>query len=201
MIELKGIKLNPDNPRTITDDEFQTTLKSVKEFGEVMLPLRPILIDNGIVICGNQRFKALKELGYTKVPVEWIKDVTGLSKDDKRQLIIKDNLQYGNWSFENISESYDIDDLVEWGMPKYMLGSRAYISDLLEEDDEDDVVIEAPKNNPEEAKISDTGFAKFEIVIKEEDKRFILDVIYDLKTQKGITSGDAFVEIFKAYKG
>ena len=74
MIELKGIKLNPDNPRTITDDEFQTTLKSVKEFGEVMLPLRPILIDNGIVICGNQRFKALKELGYTKVPVEWIKD-------------------------------------------------------------------------------------------------------------------------------
>ena len=65
MIKLSTIKPNPDNPRLIKDEKFYKLVNSLETFGEKMMPLRPIVVDeDNIILGGNMRFKALKELGY-----------------------------------------------------------------------------------------------------------------------------------------
>ena len=62
-IEVKKLKPNPDNPRTISKDKFKKLVKSIKEFPQ-MLKIRPIVVDeNMIVLGGNMRLQALKKLG------------------------------------------------------------------------------------------------------------------------------------------
>lgn len=40
-----------------------------------MMELRPMVVNSdNIVLGGNMRLKALKELGYKEVPKEWIKE-------------------------------------------------------------------------------------------------------------------------------
>ena len=67
-MKLKDIHINPDNPRIIKDERFKKLCKSIKEFPK-MMAIRPIIIDNeGMILGGNMRFKALLELGYKEVP-------------------------------------------------------------------------------------------------------------------------------------
>ena len=43
-----------------------------------MMEIRPIIIDeNNIIIGGNQRFRAIIELGYDEIPDNWVKVVSG----------------------------------------------------------------------------------------------------------------------------
>ena len=63
-MKLSEIHTNPKNPRLIKDDRFKKLCQSIKEFPK-MMSLRPIIVDSdGMILGGNMRFKALKELGY-----------------------------------------------------------------------------------------------------------------------------------------
>ena len=116
-IKLSSIKPNPDNPRLIKDDKFYKLLESIKTFGEKMMPLRPIVIDeNNIILGGNMRFKALKELGYKEVPSGWIKQAKDLTEEQKKEFIIKDNVGFGNWDFDVLANDWDSDLLEGWGL-------------------------------------------------------------------------------------
>ena len=44
-IKLSTIKPNPNNPRIIKDEKFHKLVKSLETFGEKMMPLRPIIVD------------------------------------------------------------------------------------------------------------------------------------------------------------
>lgn len=117
MIKLSTIKPNPDNPRLIKDEKFYKLVNSLETFGEKMMPLRPIVIDeNNIILGGNMRFKALKEIGYKEVPDDWIKRADDLTDDQKREFIIKDNVGFGEWDFDVLSNEWNTDELVEWGL-------------------------------------------------------------------------------------
>lgn len=116
-IKLSSIKPNPDNPRLIKDDKFFKLLESIKTFGEKMMPLRPIVIDeNNIILGGNMRFKALKELGYKEVPAEWIKAAKDLTEEQKKEFIVKDNVGFGSWDFDVLANDWDSDLLEGWGL-------------------------------------------------------------------------------------
>ena len=66
-IEINKIKPNTDNPRVIRDYKFKKLVSSVKEFPE-MLKLRPIVVDNNMVVLGgNMRLRACKEAGLKEV--------------------------------------------------------------------------------------------------------------------------------------
>ena len=58
------------NPRQITDDEMEKLKNSINEFGYIA----PIIVNkhNNHIIGGNQRYEALKSLGYTDVDVIFI---------------------------------------------------------------------------------------------------------------------------------
>jgi ParB-like chromosome segregation protein Spo0J len=85
-MDIALIKPNPNNPRVLRDDKFKKLKKSIQEFPE-MLELREIIVDEDMVILGgNMRYKALKELGIKDVPVKIAK---GLTEEQKKSLSLK----------------------------------------------------------------------------------------------------------------
>ena len=115
-MKLSKIKGNPNNPRIIKDDKFKKLVKSISEFPK-MLELRPIIVDeNFIVQGGNMRLKALQELKYKEIPDEWIKQVSDLTEEQKKEFIIKDNVGFGEWDFDDLANNWDVEQITEWGL-------------------------------------------------------------------------------------
>jgi hypothetical protein len=114
-VKLSEIHINPGNPRLIKDERFKKLCKSIEEFPK-MMNLRPIIIDSeGMILGGNMRFKALKELGYKDIPDDWVKLADELTETEKREFIAKDNVPFGEWDW-NILQGWDKDELIEWGI-------------------------------------------------------------------------------------
>ena len=92
------------NPRQITDDEMGKLKNSINEFGYV----DPIIVNkhNNHVVGGNQRYEALKSLGYTDVDVIFI-DEPDLNRE--KALNIALNKISGEWDFVKLADI--IDDL------------------------------------------------------------------------------------------
>ena len=112
-MNISEIKPNPKNPRTISDDKLEQLKKSIKDFPE-MLKLRPLIIDkDGVVLGGNMRLRALKELGYKDVPVI---QADKLTEAQKKEFTIKDNVGYGEWEWDVLQSEWDVDKLNEWGL-------------------------------------------------------------------------------------
>ena len=79
-----------------------------------MLEIRPIVVnDDMIVLGGNMRLKAIKELGLTEAPVIKISDLTD---EQQRQFIIKDNAGFGEWDWNMLANEWDVEDLDKWGL-------------------------------------------------------------------------------------
>ena len=107
------IKSNPNNPRLIKDHKFKQLVKSIQDFPQ-MLELRPIVIDeNNMVLGGNMRLKACLEAGLTDVPVI---HANNLSEEKKKEFIVKDNVGYGEWDWDDLANNWDALELTEWGL-------------------------------------------------------------------------------------
>ena len=79
-----------------------------------MLELRPIVIDeNNMVLGGNMRLKACLEAGLTDVPVI---HANNLSEEKKKEFIVKDNVGYGEWDWDDLANNWDALELTEWGL-------------------------------------------------------------------------------------
>jgi DNA modification methylase len=115
-MKLSKLKGNPNNPRIIKDDKFKKLVKSINDFPK-MMALRPIVVDeNFIVQGGNMRLKALQEIGFKDIPDEWVKQVKDLNEDEKKQFIIKDNVGFGEWDWDDLANNWDAEQLTEWGL-------------------------------------------------------------------------------------
>ena len=111
-VKLSALKLNPDNPRRIGNKEMERLVKSLQEFPD-MLSIREIVVDETMtVLGGNMRLLALKKSGAKECTA---KIVTGLTPEQKREFIIKDNSGFGEWDFDLLSGWDDL-PLVEWGV-------------------------------------------------------------------------------------
>ena len=115
-MKLSDIKANPNNPRLIKDDKFKKLVKSIEEF-PAMMELRPIIINaDNVILGGNMRFKALKELKYKDVPDTWVKRADELTEDEQRRFIITDNASFGEHDWEMLNQDWDLGELTEWGL-------------------------------------------------------------------------------------
>jgi ParB-like chromosome segregation protein Spo0J len=116
MIKLTTIKSNPNNPRVIRDEKFKKLVKSIEEFPK-MMALRPMVVNEEMVVLGgNMRLKALKELGYKEVPNDWVKSAKDLTEDEIRRFIIADNVGFGEHDWEMLANEWDVEKLSEWGL-------------------------------------------------------------------------------------
>lgn len=112
-IKISEIKPNPNNPRLIKDDKFKKLVKSIQDFPQ-MLEIRPIVVnDDMIVLGGNMRLKACKEAGLKELPV--IK-ASELTEEQQREFIIKDNVGFGEWEWEDLANNWDAEQLTDWGL-------------------------------------------------------------------------------------
>lgn len=147
-MKLADIKPNPKNPRLIRDSNFRSLCKSLQDFPE-MLQAREIVIDeNNIILGGNMRYKALKEIKVKQLPV--IK-VSGLTDEQKDEFIIKDNVNYGVWDWDILANDYDPATLKEYGLnvwqPQEVLSDEV---DLDFSDPEPDATPDEPQEAPNE---------------------------------------------------
>ena len=110
---ISDVKLNKDNPRFIRDERYMQLKKSIQEFPE-MVKLRMLVIDeNNVILGGNMRYRAMAELGYKKVECIIAK---GLTEEQKREFIIKDNVNFGDWDWAAIANDWDAAAVEDWGL-------------------------------------------------------------------------------------
>jgi hypothetical protein len=111
-VKISTVKSNPNNPRVIKDDKFDKLVQSIKDFPQ-MLEIRPIVVnDDMIVLGGNMRLKACKEAGLKEVPIIKASDLT---EEQQREFIIKDNVGFGEWDWEQL-KGWDGEELEAWGL-------------------------------------------------------------------------------------
>ena len=112
-VPINTVKANPNNPRIIKDDKFAKLVKSINEFPQ-MLNLRPIVVnDNMVVLGGNMRLKACKEAGLKEIPI--IK-ASELTEQQQKEFIVKDNVGYGEWDWNDLANNWDEQELIDWGL-------------------------------------------------------------------------------------
>ena len=111
--DLKPLEKNPFKSKG--DAQIKRIAKSIQEF-ERMMEIRKIVIDeNDNILGGNKRYFALKKLGYKEIPDAWIEKVEGLSEEQKKEFIVKDNAHWGSeWDYELLGE-WNV-DLDAWGV-------------------------------------------------------------------------------------
>jgi len=113
LVNLSEVTINPNNPRSIKDERFEKLVKSIQEFPE-MLKLRPIVVDdNMVVLGGNMRLQACKKAKLKKV---WIIKASELTEEQKKEFIIKDNIGFGEWDWEMLANEWETEKLEEWGL-------------------------------------------------------------------------------------
>lgn len=111
-IDIDDIKENPRNPRKISAKNFEKLKDSLKKFPE-MQKLRPIIIDEkGFALGGNQRLKALRELGETEA---FIIRAENLTAAQKKEFLARDNISLGEWDFAILEEDFEIPELRDFG--------------------------------------------------------------------------------------
>ena len=117
IVDIKQVKTNPKNPRVIKDDKFKKLVNSIQEFPD-MLNKRPLVCFTDtdgkyIVLGGNMRLKACNELKLTEIPIiladEW-------TEEQKDEFLIKDNVGFGEWDWDDLANEWDAEKLDEWGL-------------------------------------------------------------------------------------
>jgi len=111
-VKITEVIANPNNPRLIKDDKFKKLVKSIQDFPD-MLNVRPIVVNKDMVVLGgNMRLKAIKEAGHTEVAVE----IVDWTEDQQKEFIVKDNVGYGEWDWDDLANNWDSEQLTEWGL-------------------------------------------------------------------------------------
>ena len=141
-MKLTNIKNNPNNPRIIKDDKFKKLVQSIKEFPE-MMSKRPLVcvtdVDGKMYpLGGNMRLKAIKELEYKEIPDEWIQLADEWTEEQRREFVIKDNVGFGEWDWDDLANNWDTDKLQDWGLdiPDFAVAEAEAVEDDFEVPDE-----------------------------------------------------------------
>lgn len=113
IIEIKKIsdlKPAPYNPRLSTEKQEKNLQESLSKFGVV----EPIIFNKqtGYIVGGHFRVRELKKLGYKEVECV----IVDLSEEDEKELNIRLNANTGDWDWEELGNSWDAEQLEEWGL-------------------------------------------------------------------------------------
>jgi len=139
-MNIKGIHINPNNPRYIKDERYQKLKKSIQEFPK-MMKLRPIIIDDeGMILGGNMRYLAMVDLGYKEIPEGWIIKASELTEEERKRFIIADNVEFGAFDYDKLANEWDLEELQEWGIELPELEVEN-----IELNEKDDEIPEPPK--------------------------------------------------------
>jgi hypothetical protein len=143
----------PKNPRLIKDGRFAKLKQSIIDDPEmihlrelIVYPYKPTLKAKYesqmeyIIIAGNMRFHAIKDLGWAEVPCKVLDASTSL--ETLKAITIKDNVAFGENDYDALANDWEQELLEAMGM-EIMLG----MDEMMEE-------AEKPKNDDKAKKIT-----------------------------------------------
>lgn len=117
-MKLADIKPNTKNPRRISASALEKLKESIQRDPEFMA-LRPIVVDtDGMILGGNQRYRAIKELGMKDVPKGWIVKAENLTPEQRKRFILVDNApegMAGDWDWDVLQQDWEVPELEELG--------------------------------------------------------------------------------------
>ena len=119
VVKISDLKEYPDNPRKITDKLLEKLASHISEDGYHQ---RIIVDSDYTIIGGHQRKKALCMAGYDEdTEIEVLMPNRKLSAEEVDRLNIRDNLSFGEYDFDILTERFDMEDLVSFGMDQDLL--------------------------------------------------------------------------------
>jgi site-specific DNA-methyltransferase (adenine-specific) len=116
--KISELKKNPNNPRIVKDEGFKKLKASLSSSkGKEHFEARPCIVSTrtgeNIIIAGNTRYQAAKDLGWQEVPVVIMEELT---EEQEQEIIIRDNVTNGEWNWEQLANEWDSEKLAEWGV-------------------------------------------------------------------------------------
>lgn len=182
-IKLSDLRLNtgqikdvPKNPRFIKNERYEALKRSIQDDPE-MLQLRELVAydNNGelVVILGNMRYRAMKELGFKDAPVKVLPTETDAKK--LRAYIQKDNIAFGQNDWDLLGNEWDLEELQDFGLECEFLENN---DELTENEDEE------KENKLEDLSSELTPQYKIEISFDNEEEQ---EKMYNELTERGIS--------------
>lgn len=114
LLPLSELKLWKDNPRTISASELKALKDSIQR-KPYFIYARPIVLSDRtgelIVIAGNQRYKALLELGWKEAPCIIFHCQT---EEQEADIALTDNHNNGEWDVVALAENFGKFPLKDW---------------------------------------------------------------------------------------
>ena len=112
-----------NNPRWIKNDDFERLCASIQNNPE-LFEAQPIILSDRtgelVIIAGNQRYKAAKEVGLKEVPTVLL---SGLTETKEKEIIIRTNVTNGRWDWDALANgSWDTVGLGNWGVDVSFMG-------------------------------------------------------------------------------
>lgn len=171
---LDSLKPLENNPRYIKEEDFERLCASVQNNPE-LFEAQPIILSDRtgemVIIAGNQRYRAAKEVGLKEVPTVLL---TGLTEQKEKEIIIRTNITNGKWDYDRLAnDNWDVDDLSDWGVDVSFL--------TLEEDKDNDD--ENKKDFPEKD-LSNEVNTSFEVIVECDNEEMQQEIFNNL-TEEG----------------
>jgi len=126
-MKLSEITPNEKNPRLIKEPRFKKLVHSLENLPDFTAIRAIILDEDNKIIGGNMRFRAMQHLGW-KTGIVQVYDreyhaqtITALElgksyEDVCREMVIRDNVAFGQDDFDILANEYDPLELDEWGL-------------------------------------------------------------------------------------
>lgn len=115
--QIEGV---PSNPRQWTKVDVDILAKSLVETPE-LFEYRCMLVyplgDKFVILGGNLRYEASKQIGLEVCPCIIVPADT--PADTLCQIIIKDNGSFGGWDYDALANEWDDKPLTDWGVPAW----------------------------------------------------------------------------------
>ena len=152
--ELKPAEYNPRIDLKPGDKEFEKIRKSIEEFGYV----DPVIANkDGTIIGGHQRYKVLKDMGFTEIQCV----IVDVDKDKEKALNIALNKISGDWDKDKLkvllSELQGIGLAEITGFDIAELGMLGVQEDVVEDDFDLESVLQEEKANIQSGDIIQLG--------------------------------------------
>lgn len=108
--KIKDLSPHLSNPRKLTKEQHAQLKTSLDKFGLID---KPIITPEGQILGGHQRIRILKEEGIKEIEC-WVPD-REMTEGEVDELLIRLNKNTGEWDWEEIANSFEVVELLDWG--------------------------------------------------------------------------------------
>jgi hypothetical protein len=149
MMKVRDLVPNEDNPRTISAAKLEKLKNQILSVG---FNTPPKIDNDGVLLGGNSRFRVLIAAGAGDLEIPVMYPPKKLTKKERQEIIVTDNVNDGEWDFELLANDFEIQDLIDWGLPMSSIADHEPDVDLQVDDPSDAI------NNSEHLECPKCGY-------------------------------------------